>query len=197
MCGHRPRDRDRFEREMRVWGRRFERDMRAMGDDIAREMGDSFAAASEDEHGGRRPNGSYASDWGWRDARRRERDARRRARWERRAARAERRAGAYAAWRRGRPSRMLFYYWWLIFPLFFMGRGAMHGVGGPERLAAASGDWLTAVLNFSLAAPVAHMVSDALGVSFLSAYGLLAALVVVTGAAAVIGLKRGAPRRAY
>ena len=89
MCGYRPRDRDRFEREMRVWGRRFERDMRAMGEDMARGMGGGAENGPGDGRGRRwrggwGPMGCYVFDFDEHDARRRERAERRSARRERR-----------------------------------------------------------------------------------------------------------------
>ena len=209
----RPRDWSRFEREMRVWGRRFERDMASWGEQFERDMRQAFDPGAFERPGARRhaghgfgpharwrrsrrfghwgPMGAYTvtpGSWpGWGDDRDDEPSGARRA------------TEAPAPSRRacdGAPGwAMIFHFWWIAFPLYFVGGKVLRDMGGWAGVSGGLGDTLTGMLNFTLAAPVARVLASSLGVSFLEAYGLLGAAAAVTGTVALIGLKAGPPRR--
>ena len=200
--GRRPRDWSRFEREMRVWGRQFERDMSAMGERIEKDMETMFEDGRHDEgaHGGRcRGRGRRH---GWRHPRRP------RGRWTRDGAfvfgfwgdaDGDRNGGAAAASRGGcTPGRhgfAGFHALWVLFPLFFIGPAFLRSLGGWDGVGAGLANGFAAMLNYTLAAPVARLLSESLGVSFLQGYGVLMLSVAVTVTVAIIGLRAGRPAR--
>jgi hypothetical protein len=203
MHGHRPRDWDRFEREMRVWGRRLERDMRAWGDEFGRD----FESAAEGMDGRARATGAGDKAWAgvwawdcspraqWRARRMAERMARRRAR----AAAHDAARHAAGAAREGRRAmrcggRMWFWsWWWLAIPLFFMSRNALEDIGGWAGLGAGVSDFATGSLGFTPAAPLARLLSQAVGVTFLEGFALLALAGAITAGAAWLGWRAGRP----
>jgi hypothetical protein len=191
MHGARPRDWSRHERVARVWTRRFERDMRAMGDEIERDMKD-FQAGRDDWS----EPGAFSTPGVGRGRRRRRRAA---ARAER-AARSEGQApeGAPRTACSGfgsSPLKWLWFYWWLAFPAYFLGQEMLEDAGGWAGVSSGVEGFWTWTLNFTLAAPLAHVLEGGMGVSFIEGFGLLALAALVSAAAAWIGLRAG-PRDA-
>jgi hypothetical protein len=155
--------------------------MRRAGEDISRagdeirgamhEVGDELSRAFGDEP---------------RMTRRERKAERRRARWEaRRARRAERRKTGPFGWAAC--------YWWLIFPLLFAGPALLESLAEEwSGLGASMMGGVEGLMRLSPAGPVAELMTNATGLSFLGAFGLLAAAGAVAAGAAVIALK--APR---
>ncbi len=220
MDGRRPRDWDRFERVGRVWSRKFERDMRDMGERIERDIKDScrFAGDAETEAGqGRRDCRDTHVMWAWDMSPRQRRAARRAARSAAHAAaegvargfaggaapaerndsergdreRSERRA------KRCGPGGWWASYWWVLFPLFFVGKNAFEDGGGWAGfwggLSGAVDRSIGSSLELTLAAPLAHLLERLIGVSFVEAYAMLALAAVLSVAAGVIGWRMGRP----
>jgi hypothetical protein len=203
--GPRPRDWTRFEREMRVWGRKFERDMHGLGEEL--EQG--FAGAGRSA-----PRGCHAGVWAWdfdRDARRSARRAARGAarRAAHRAAEAAARTTAHAVhtaeraamrakWRSGACGwgrhGGIWAWWWLAIPVFFMSRGWFEDAGSWSGLGAGAQELASGWLAFVPIAPVARLFAQAVGVTYAEAFALLALSAAVTAAAAWLGWRTGRPR---
>jgi hypothetical protein len=176
-CGS--KDWDRFHRRMRAFGRAMERDMRKMGEDIGRD-----AAAKN-------PDATWRWDWNWDEPERAERHAERAERHaERFADRAERRAERRA--KRCAPGGF-WAYWWVIFPLFFIGKNAFEDAGGFAGVGTGIGNAWGGLLQLSFVAPLADLLAGAIGLSFEQTYGLLALSAVVCAGAAVVGWRMGRP----
>jgi hypothetical protein len=196
MHGPRPRDWNRFEREMRIWGRRFERDMRAMGEDIEADMNAAGRTHRRGWGGWCGPGAAWMFDWDDVDARRRARAG------ERAARRMARRAARHAARGASRGAARwashggFWAWWWLVFPLFFIGRNALEDAGGWTGLGSGLASWAAGSLSFTPAAPLARLVSEAIGVSYLEGFTLLALAGAVTAGAAWFGWRFGRPEGA-
>jgi hypothetical protein len=191
MYGHHPRDWSRIEREMRVWGRRFERDMRAMGERIEADMKASGQTHRRGWGGWCGPGSAWVmgADWDC-GARAGRREARRAVRAARRTGReAAREVGRHAAW-----GGFFACWWWLVFPLFFLGRNAWRDAGGWSGIGGAFEGLVSWTLNFTLAAPPARLIERAMQVSFTEAFMLLALAAAVSAGAAAIGWRAGRPR---
>ncbi len=199
MDGGRPRDWSRFEREMRIWGRRFERDMQNMGERIERDM----SAAGRTRAGGFcGPGSSWMFETGdcGRDARRAARHAARHAaRSARYAARDAGRAaadGVRAASRSGRcgSGGGLWAWWWVAFPVFFMGKSAFEDAGGFAGMTAGVQDFWAWSLQLTFVSPVAGLIAKSLNMTYEQAYGLLALSAIICAGAALIGWRAGRPQ---
>jgi hypothetical protein len=198
----------RFSRAARRFGETLERSLQELGDDLEA-MGDELGDDMSD-YGDSASGGSYED---WRTRRRARKAARRQARRERREERRERQAEAYAAWRedqaerreawrerrRARRARACGWgsMWWLIFPIIFAGgpllevvselwSGALAGVGAV----------MTGVMNFTIAGPIAQLMSSSMSISFTDAFALLGLAAAVAGAAAWLGIRLSAPQPA-
>lgn len=185
-CGS--RDWDRFHRRMRAFGRAMERDMRKMGEDIEADM----TASGKTRRGGWCGPGSvwmFEADDG------EDRRAERAARTERPAEhRAEDRAERRAERRAMRCHGGLWAYWWLLFPLFFLGKNAVEDAGGWPSIGAAFQGGTAWMLNLTFIAPLADLIAGVAGLSFQQAYGLLAVSAAICAGAAVLAWRAGRPR---
>jgi hypothetical protein len=181
MHGWNSDNRERFHRRMRAFGRMMERDMREMGERVGRE-----AAA-------RHPHAAWDWDWspGEERAERRAERAERRAEWyaaraERRAERRAMRCGPGGAWA----------YWWVVFPLFFVGKNAFEDAGGFAGLSNGIENFWGWSLQLTFIAPLAELIAGSLHMSYGQAYALLALSAVICAGAALIGWRMGRPQAA-
>jgi hypothetical protein len=172
MTGCRSDDWTRMERRARAWSRRLERDVTRMGEEIGREASATADAVAW----------SWSEDRAERRARKAERRAERRA--DRSAGRAERRRCGGSLWA----------YWWVAFPVFFLGRKLIQEAGGLEGMSAGAQGVAGGLADLTLAGQLADMVARLLGVAPAEAYGLLALSAAACAVAAVVGLRAGAPR---